>query len=325
MEVDSITTFIEAKEMYESGLSLREIERRTGYNRKKLSSELKELGVLHNYHNKSSQIFSCSYEEDIHYEIVNLYLSGMSMKQISLEIDISTSIINRVLVYHKVHTKRIYRKYKVDENVFEKIDNENAAYWLGFLYADGYIRKDSNGIELCIAQKDKDHLIRFKHFMKTNSPITKKTIKLNDKEYEAVRICINSKKIANDLISLGCTNNKSLTLVFPNFIEEEYINHFMRGYFDGDGSFIYSKSKETHTPIYTFNLLGTNEFLKGFNDELPLDEKYISFDVRHLSNHGKAKSLVYHGNNVVSSIACFLYKNSQTFLPRKYEIIADLL
>ena len=31
------------------------------------------------------------------------------------------------------------RKYKVNENYFDVL-NENSSYWLGFLYADGYVR-----------------------------------------------------------------------------------------------------------------------------------------------------------------------------------------
>ena len=39
------------------------------------------------------------------------------------------------------------RKNKVDENFFDTINTELKAYWLGFLYADGYVHKkyDKNG------------------------------------------------------------------------------------------------------------------------------------------------------------------------------------
>ena len=41
------------------------------------------------------------------------------------------------------------KKYTVNENYFENIDNEEKAYWLGFLYADGYVRmKDGRSGEL---------------------------------------------------------------------------------------------------------------------------------------------------------------------------------
>lgn len=31
------------------------------------------------------------------------------------------------------------RKYKLNEHFFDEL-NEKSAYWLGFLYADGYVR-----------------------------------------------------------------------------------------------------------------------------------------------------------------------------------------
>lgn len=31
------------------------------------------------------------------------------------------------------------RKYYFDNNIFSKIDTAEKAYWIGFLYADGYV------------------------------------------------------------------------------------------------------------------------------------------------------------------------------------------
>ena len=42
-------------------------------------------------------------------------------------------------------------KYDRNSNVFEKIDTEEKAYWLGFLYADGYINEEHNFITLVLA------------------------------------------------------------------------------------------------------------------------------------------------------------------------------
>ena len=49
-------------------------------------------------------------------------------------------------------------KYTCDENYFEKIDTAEKAYWLGFMYTDGYIqnkRKNSNmKIGIALSQSD---------------------------------------------------------------------------------------------------------------------------------------------------------------------------
>lgn len=46
---------------------------------------------------------------------------------------------------------------------------------------------------------------------------------------------LNSKIMKNDLINLhGIMPWKSYDVQFP-FVPEEYLHHFIRGYFDGDG------------------------------------------------------------------------------------------
>jgi hypothetical protein len=62
------------------------------------------------------------------------------------------------------------------------------------------------------------------------------------------------RKMTDDLINLGCVPNKSLILLPPN-LTEEFISHFIRGYFDGDGSI--GKYNGRHK----FSLIGTNELL----------------------------------------------------------------
>lgn len=66
----------------------------------------------------------------------------------------------------------------------------------------------------------------------------------------------------NALNEKGCVPQKSLVLEFPNediFADKSLIRHFIRGYFDGDGSLSYDKRKETIIPRLC--TLGTNSFL----------------------------------------------------------------
>lgn len=151
--------------------------------------------------------------------------------------------------------------YNYNDTIFEIIDTEEKAYWLGFLYADGNVtkrlikkenRKDkfSYQLELSLAEVDKDHLIKFGRFMfqdfNEEKNLKKKIIKLKEKEYIAYKITINSKKIVEDLIKLGCVPKKSLILTYPT---EEQIpfklqHHFIRGYFDGDGCVSFNNFKK---------------------------------------------------------------------------------
>ena len=112
------------------------------------------------------------------------------------------------------------RKNKVNENFFKIIDTEEKAYWLGFLYADGYVCKkhDKSGhekggsVELCLQERDKYHIQNFLDDIESTAPISNKVVKLNEKEYYAYRTYVSSIKMVNDLISHGCFENKSLIL-----------------------------------------------------------------------------------------------------------------
>lgn len=59
-------------------------------------------------------------------------------------------------------------KYIFKKDSFENIDTESAAYWLGFLYADGNISKKRNRITLVLNVKDKELIFKFLEFLNGN-------------------------------------------------------------------------------------------------------------------------------------------------------------
>ena len=68
------------------------------------------------------------------------------------------------LIREKVLPKRSKSRYSLNERYFEKIDNNNKAYWLGFIAADGCVSNKKGGRYLYIelSRKDRDHLEKFK-------------------------------------------------------------------------------------------------------------------------------------------------------------------
>ena len=57
---------------------------------------------------------------------------------------------------------------------------------------------------------------------------------------------ITSKKLAESLTKHGCHANKTYDLIYPSesiFADKSLIQHFIRGYFDGDGSVFISEEK----------------------------------------------------------------------------------
>ena len=51
--------------------------------------------------------------------------------------------------------ENIKRTKQINHNYFEKLNNINC-YYLGFLYADGTVRKNRNEIKICLASIDYD-------------------------------------------------------------------------------------------------------------------------------------------------------------------------
>lgn len=96
-------------------------------------------------------------------------------------------------------------KYLVyDENYFERIDNNEKAYWLGFLYADGYVSTGYRwGIEL--AKIDYNHLQKLVKALSSNIKIRERTRGNNG----YCSIFFKNKKMYNDLVRNGVVPKKN--------------------------------------------------------------------------------------------------------------------
>ena len=128
------------------------------------------------------------------------------------------------------------RKHTFDETFFDKIDTEEKAYTLGVLYSDGnnMSHPTSGGFLISQLERDKDILEKIKKSIKSTYPLKEETQKINGKiKYT---LYVYDKSITKKLENVGVLKNKSLTLKFPTFISDDLMPHFIRGYFDGDGS-----------------------------------------------------------------------------------------
>lgn len=153
-------------------------------------------------------------------------------------------------------TTRTSKKY--NEHIFDTIDTEEKAYWLGYIYADGYINNpkprttgqiDYN-FELCSKGDDIEHMKKFANFIELENPL--KITKADNKGHTRCRVCLSSRHLWETLNSYGCTPKKSLTLKFPNesiFKDLSLIRHFIRGYFDGDGCISFGNKEHTYLTI----------------------------------------------------------------------------
>jgi hypothetical protein len=118
---------------------------------------------------------------------------------------------------------------------FKTIDTIEKAYWLGFLYADGYITKDNNGLQIALAIKDEEHLDKFIKIIGANKDC-KRYYGPYKTAGKSVQIKITDKAFCSYLINHGCVNKKSLIIRLPKLGGEELYKAFLSGYYDGDGT-----------------------------------------------------------------------------------------
>lgn len=203
------------------------------------------------------------------------------------------------------------RKYNCNDQFFKNIDTEEKAYWLGFIYADGYISDINLGITL--AEIDKSHLAKFSNSIDSTYPIN--TYKYSGyRDVFGSRVLIKSEILIKDLISHGVFYNKSLTLLPPKNIPEYLIMHFLRGYMDGDGSISISKTK--YGPSFRLRFDGTTEMLTWIQSIFKTNSK---LQKRNKNDCKNSYSLDYGGNPSVLSKLNLIYNNANVFLDRKYE------
>lgn len=140
------------------------------------------------------------------------------------------------------------KKYNINQDYF-KTWTHNMAYVLGFWFADGCIY-GGKMFDITIHKKDKYILKKIAEELDYQGNL------FDYVDRQASRLNFSCKVIYNDLINLGGTERKSLTLKFPN-VPDEFLPDFIRGYFDGDGSIYNVKGKRINTAF----CCGSQDFL----------------------------------------------------------------
>ena len=244
--------------------------------------------------------------------IIESYLKGKTINYIGGKFHLQSHMIKNILKERNIEIRQ-----KIYNNYFEQIDTEEKAYWLGFLYADGSINKSA--VDLTLQERDKNHLEKFLYSIHADVLIKDKNVILNNKEYKNKRITIHDSKMVLDLIKCGCTENKSFTIRFPDKdIPNNLRNHFIRGYFDGDGSI--SKSRNQ----WSWNIISNEYFLKEIQNIL-VNEIGLNFTKLISKKSSLIKSLSYGGSHNIYKIYNYLYKNATIYLQRKYDKYQEFL
>lgn len=219
----------------------------------------------------------------------------------------------------------LQRKYPIVEDFFDLLDTQEKAYILGLLYADGYNDTNKNAVCISLKYDDVETLNDITKLIQPSKPLfyldmspENRGMKNSKNQY---RITINNKHISQRLAELGCGKAKTNILKFPtnDQVPEELIHHFVRGYFDGDGSV--SKGKNPKIDI-----ISTPEFLIPLQNML--FEK-LSINKTKLNTKGHyAENVNITTLQIGGMLQCirfkeWLYKDATIFMERKKKVFDE--
>ena len=163
--------------LYESGKTVNYVANHLKVNVKTVKFYLNKSNITIRHGYAATRNKQKDKEENI---VLDLYGKGFSIESIAKKLDtFGVKFVKNVLRRNKIPRipfHEVCRTYTIDETVFDSID-ENSAYWIGFLMADGCISPSlstgnrADSINLGLQSKDKHHLEKYKKFLNSTHPI----------------------------------------------------------------------------------------------------------------------------------------------------------
>lgn len=210
-------------------------------------------------------------------------------------------------------------KFSVNHNYFQDIDSVEKAYWLGLMFADGYVSGNKMGCSL--STKDHDSLVSFSNALEYTGEIKSYKGRTTYGPVEYSRLLITSDKLVEDLISHGCLRRKSLILTNPVDVPDEFNGAFISGYIDGDGSWAHAKGAKTGLRL---KIIGTKDMLLWIRDcigqdhsiyqyknkpyiyqvEFRVDEDLVGYLYDGVSGMQRKHDRFLHAQRILSRVAC---------------------
>lgn len=250
-------------------------------------------------------------------KIIKLYKKGKTSTEIARLFDCEGQTITRILNKNNVKIRgprdRFERKYSLDERYFQNIDTPIKAYFLGWAMSDGCVTYDvTNGCryKLKIKADDIEILKKFKDELKYYAPISTDTSK--KRKHPAKSVIVYSVAFVEDLISHGVIPNKSTIMTMPIGVPAELEGHFIRGYFDGDGSVTFAHKGTNYLKI---EFCGNIAMMEWIAESI---ERNTGIPKNKICNRNSYFATLSYSCSKVKTIRDFMYSSKDDFgLKRK--------
>lgn len=226
-------------------------------------------------------------------------------------------------------------KRNVVNTYFDTIDNSAKAYWLGFLWCDGYVwhrqgsdrNRNEYGMKLDLMRSDAELLYQLKNDVGIHTPIKFYDKYINSFGGDGVSRCSYYNKYLVSILmnKYGIIPNRTDISPLLNNLPKEYEKDFIRGCLDADGSFsIYHTMDRGHNITkMTVSFGGTETLLKFIwkhlkENNLTVNEEMPKINRRHEDRDGTYRDLKLCGKLQAYNILHYLYEGADRYLPRKY-------
>jgi len=244
-----------------------------------------------------------------------------SISQIVRQLHSSDLVVRRTLIELgvKIKTKEeSATKLSADFGFFDSIDTEEKAYWLGFMYADGSIKR-RNYVQLALVEPEP--LEAFKSALSAEHPVKREKNdrgKFNKPTDVMYFLRIGNARLARALLAQGCLAKKPARVFpTPQQVPSALLPHFVRGLFDGDGSLYYNTGKnKVYGALSIHPLLGVG-LIQHLHDVLGIEL------AMHNDKTIKCITFCYDKLRVVLD---YMYKNCTVALARKkgfYDAVSE--
>lgn len=306
-------SYDEAKSYVDQGLSTHDIADLKDYPIERVRVSLRKHRLKAKRRRSPNLLFTPEQEERIRSMYVD---EGIGAPTIALRMDADPSVVLHTLYRLGIPRRSCgYRTYELREDFFDIIDTEEKAYFLGLIYADGSMSyrktKLATGYSMTLALQEEDGymVVALRDALYPNHDIPVRESR------NQVRLDVSSKRLFSALNALGCTPKKSLTLQFPTIeqVPRNLVRHFVRGYFDGDGSI--SWNTKVHHIQAAFNCVGSLPFcdtLKQLFDSLGMPA-YLSV----CKHSPQVQYVIVSKQSTLIAMFHYLYDGATIYLTRK--------
>lgn len=301
----------EILKLRESKVSLTKIAEIYGVSRESIRQMLLRIGAYTGEFHKSLELNK--------QDIIKEYTSGKSLSVLARKNNCNRATISGILRKNNIEIRGKYEQVLIEKDAglrksvnraFFDSWSDKMTYVLGWIATDGCIISSLRGFN--ITSTDIDHLHKLAALLQTDVKIAHYAGTRNNKL--AGKMSIGQQHMIESLMRLGIHPKKSKTLELPP-VPDEYLGHFLRGVFEGDGTvFVQDRTARIH--VYSASKKFLPELNKRISTCLGIKEGSIYIDKRY-----DVQTLYFGGHERISRLYDFMYKNvpDSMILKRKHD------